>query len=112
MQQFWPVAPEALATAASVEYGIPNIDINALDLSVAPLSLVDENMIEKHNAIPLFLRGNSLFLGVSDPTDQDVIDAIAFSSGFRVEPIIVASDQLELAIERAMQSTNPVFDEF
>jgi type IV pilus assembly protein PilB len=106
------VEPEALATAASVEYGIPNIDINSIDLSLAPLSLVDESLIEKHKAIPLFLRGNSLFLGVSDPTDQEVIDAISFSSGFRVEPIIVASNQLEAAIERAMQASDPVFDDF
>ena len=106
------VEPEALATAASVEYGIPNIDIRAVDISMAPLSLVDESLIEKHNALPLYLRGNSLFLGVSDPTDQEVIDAISFSSGFRVEPIIVASNHLEHAISRALQSTNPVFDEF
>ena len=106
------VEPEALATAASVEYGIPNIDIRAVDLSLAPLSLVDETLIEKHKAIPLYLRGNCLFLGVSDPTDQEVIDAISFSSGFRVEPIIVASSQLEHAIERALQSTASVFDEF
>jgi len=106
------VVPEALATAASVEYGIPQIDIRTLDLSIAPITLVDENLLEKHNAMPLYLRGNSLFLGVSDPTDQEVIDAISFSSGFRVEPIIVASNQLEKAIERALQSANPIFDEF
>lgn len=106
------VEPGALASAASVEYGIPVFDIRAIDPRVAPLSLVDENLIEKHNAIPLYLRGNSLFLGVSDPTDQEVIDAISFSSGFRVEPIIVASNQLEQAIERALQSAHPTFDEF
>jgi len=106
------VEPEALATAASVEYGVPTIDIGAVDLSIAPLSLVDESLIEKHNAIPLYLRGNSLFLGVADPTDQEVIDAISFSSGFRVEPIIVVTSQLQKAIERVLSSANPVFDDF
>ncbi len=102
----------ALATAASAEYGIPTIDIRAVDLALAPVSLVDENLIEKHNAIPLYLRGNSLFLGISDPTDQEVIDAISFSSGFRVEPVIVVVDQLTNAIERILNSANPVFDDF
>ena len=82
--------PEVLINIASVEYGVPIVDIRALDLSIAPISLVDENLIEKHRALPLYLRGNSLFLAVSDPTDQDVLDAISFSSGFRVEPILVA----------------------
>jgi type IV pilus assembly protein PilB len=106
------VDPDALTIAASVEYGVPIIDIRAVDLSIAPISLVDERLIEKHRAFPLYLRGNSLFLAVSDPTDQEVIDAISFSSGFRVEPILVAPNHLEAAIEKALQSAEPVFDDF
>jgi type IV pilus assembly protein PilB len=104
--------PEALINAASVEYGVPILDIRGMDLSMAPTSLVDETLIEKHRALPLYLRGNSLFLAVSDPTDQEVIDAISFSSGFRVEPILVAPNHLEAAIDRAQNAANPVFDEF
>ena len=103
--------PHALAAAAAEEYGIPLIDISAFDLSQAPLSLVSEALIEKHHAMPLHLRGNQLFIGLRDPTDHEVIDEIAFSSGFHVEPILVAANQLEPAIERAMESTNPVFDD-
>lgn len=103
---------EALVNAASVEYGVPIVDIRSLDLSMAPVSLVDENLIQKHNAFPLFLRGNSLFLAVSDPTDKEAVDAISFSSGFRVEPILVAPRHLETAIERALQAADSVFDDF
>ena len=104
--------PEVLINAASIEYGVPIIDIRAVDLSAAPVSLIDERLIEKHRAFPLYLRGNSLFLAVSDPTDQEVIDAISFSSGFRVEPILVAPNLLDEAIEKAHESANPVFDDF
>ncbi len=106
------IDPQVLINAASVEYGVPIIDINAVDLSIAPVSLIDERLIEKHRAFPLYLRGNTLFLAVSDPTDQEVIDAISFSSGFRVEPILVAPNQLETTIEKASESANPVFDDF
>ena len=106
------VDPKSLAAAAAVEYGTPLLDIAAVDLSHAPLSLVSETLIEKHMALPLYLRGNSLFLAVSDPTDQEVLDAISFSSGFRVETITVASDQLKIAIERALQASDAVFDDF
>ena len=104
--------PAALAAAAADEFGIPLIDIRAFDLSQAPLSLVSEALIEKHEALPLHLRGNQLFIGLKDPTDHEVIDEITFSSGFHVEPILVAANQLASAIERAMESTNPAFDEF
>ena len=102
----------ALASAAAEEYGIPLIDITAFDLGQAPISLVSEALIEKHKALPLHLRGNQLFIGMMDPTDHEVIDEIAFSSGFHVEPILVAADQLQPAIERAMDATSPAFDEF
>jgi type IV pilus assembly protein PilB len=101
-----------LAAAAAEEYGIPLIDIRAFDLQQAPIGLVSETLIDKHQALPLHLRGNQLFIGLKDPTDHEVIDEIAFSSGFHVEPILVSADQLEAAIERAMDATSPVFDDF
>ena len=104
-------SPVRLASAASEEYGIPLIDIRAFDLSQAPLSLVSEALIDKHQALPLHLRGNQLFIALRDPTDHQVLDEIAFSSGFHVEPILVAADQVTAAIERAMEATNPVFDD-
>ncbi len=104
--------PDVLASAASVEYGVPLIDSRAVDLSVAPTSLVDEQLIHKHRALPLYLRGSSLFIALADPTDHTVIDEIAFSSGFHVEPILVASNQLETAIDRALAASEEEFDDF
>jgi type IV pilus assembly protein PilB len=106
------IQPEQLAAAASIEYGVPLVDVKAMDLSLAPISLVDERLITKHKALPLYLRGNSLFIGLPDPTDHEVIDEISFSSGFHVEPILVAADRLEDAINRALESAEPEFDDF
>jgi type IV pilus assembly protein PilB len=104
--------PGLLAMAAAEEYGVPLVDIRAFDLSLAPIGLVSEALIEKHQALPLHLRGNQLFIAVRDPTDHEVIDEIAFSSGFHIEPVLVSADQLGPAIERAMEATSPAFDEF
>jgi type IV pilus assembly protein PilB len=104
--------PNRVAMAAAEEYGVPLIDIQAFDLSQAPIGLVSETLIEKHQALPLHLRGNQLFIAVKDPTDHLVIDEIAFSSGFHIEPVLVSSAQLASAIERAMEATSPVFDDF
>jgi type IV pilus assembly protein PilB len=104
-------SPQKLAAAASEEYGIPLIDIRSFDLGQAPLSLVSEALIEKHQALPLHLRGNQLFIALGDPTDHQILDEIAFSSGFHVEPILVAADQIARAIERAQEAANTVFDD-
>jgi type IV pilus assembly protein PilB len=106
------VDQDLLATTASLEYGVPLIDVRAFDLSIAPISLVNENLILKHRALPLHLRGNSLFIGLADPTDNSLIDEIAFSSGFHVEPILVAADRLQTAIDKALDAASPEFDDF
>jgi len=103
---------DQLAMAAAEEYGVPLIDIRAIDLTQAPISLVSETLIEKHEALPLHLRGNQLFIALKDPTDHEVIDDIAFSSGFHVEPVLVSATQLRPAIDRAMEATSPAFDDF
>jgi type IV pilus assembly protein PilB len=103
--------PGLLAMAAAEEYGIPLIDIRAFDLSQAPMSLVSEALIDKHQALPLYLRGNQLFIALKDPTNHDVIDEIAFSSGFHVEPVLISGEEIGPAIERAMEATTPAFDD-
>ena len=90
-----------VAMALATEFGLPLIDVNALDLSQVPIKLVREDLITKHKALPLFKRGMRLFVGISDPTNLRALDEIKFQSNHIVEPIIVDDSQLERAIELA-----------
>jgi len=90
------------ATAASIEFGIPVFDVRALELAAAPIKLVDEKLIRAHRAMPLYKRGNRLFVGISDPTNLPALDEIKFHTNLLVEPILVPDDHLERAIEQAL----------
>ncbi len=92
-----------VAAAASAEFGIPLLDARALDIRTAPIKLVDEKLIETHKALPLFKRGNRLFVGIADPTNLRALDEIKFSTNLSIEPIIVPEDQLVRTIELALQ---------
>ena len=94
----------AVASAASEEFGVPAMDLDALDLNQAPLKEVEAPLIEKHHALPLFKRGRKLFVGVSDPTNLQALDEIKFKTGLTVDAVIVEEDKLAKAIERALQS--------
>ncbi len=91
-----------VATAASAEFGIPLLDIRALDLRVAPIKLVEEKLIQQHKALPLFKRGSRLFVGITDPTNLRALDEIKFQANLPVEPVIIPEDQLDKAIETAL----------
>ncbi len=98
-----------VAQAASLEFGVPIFDIEALDLEHAPISLVDEKLITQHHALPLYKRGSRLFVGVSDPTNLRGLDEIKFQTNLGVEPIIIQEDHLSSAIDQALESADSGF---
>ncbi len=100
------VDSRTVAMASSAEFGVPLFDIDALDLAQAPTKVVSEELITKHRALPLFKRGNRLYVGVSDPTNLRALDEIKFQSNLTVEPILVDEQQLQRVIEQALQQSS------
>ncbi len=98
------IAPLALAMAASQEFGVPIFDLNALDLDDAVTKLVEEKLVRAHHALPLFKRGNRLFVAVSDPTNLVALDEIRFHVSAHTEAVLVEEDKLTRLIEKAMDA--------
>jgi len=96
----------AIAASACQEFGVPLFDLTAMDLEAAPVSLVDEKLIRQHHTLPLFKRGNRLFVAVSDPTNLQALDEIKFHTGISTETILVEEDKLTKAIDKALDSAD------
>jgi type IV pilus assembly protein PilB len=93
-----------VAEFASETFGIPLIDLNAIDLERIPIGSVSERFLQTHRALPLFQRGNRLFVGVSDPTNRPALDELKFQTGLQVEPILVEDSKLGGIIQRLVQA--------
>jgi type IV pilus assembly protein PilB len=78
-----------LAAANSIEFGVPLFDPSALDPSQSAVRAISEELIRKHSALPLFKRGNKLFIGLADPTNTAALDEIKFQTNAAVEAILV-----------------------
>ncbi|MFN2308142.1 MAG: type IV-A pilus assembly ATPase PilB [Gammaproteobacteria bacterium] len=92
-----------IANAACQEFGVPVFDLAVMDLEAAPIKLVNEKLIRQHRALPLFKRGNRLFVAVSDPTNLAALDEIKFHTGVTTEPILVEDDKLAKIIDQALE---------
>ena len=92
----------SVAAASSHEFGIPLFDLRGIDLKQMPVKLVDEKIIQQHKTLPLFKRGNRLFVGVADPTNLRALDEIKFVTNLTVESVIVPEDVLEKTIDQAL----------
>ena len=100
------VGARQIAVAASSEFGVPLLDLDALDLDMEAIKSVDQRLLARHQVLPLVLRGKRLFLGVADPTDLAAIDEIKFQSGLRVDPIIVEQDKLAAQVGKALEAVD------
>lgn len=89
-----------IAIAASAEFGAPLIDLSAFDLGMCPKELVDPKLLRKHRVLPLYKRGNCLYLAVSDPTNIAAIDEVKFHTGLSADVIIVDETKLSVAIDQ------------
>ena len=94
------VNADAIANAASEEFGTPLFDLDSLNTDSIPKDTVDRKLIHKHHALPLYKRGNRLFVAMADPTNLHALDEIKFQSGCSSEVILVHGDKLTKAIEK------------
>ncbi|MEE3507330.1 type IV-A pilus assembly ATPase PilB [Pseudomonas sp. 10C3] len=93
-----------LAEIASEQFGVPFLDLSSLDKDSLPKGLVSEKLIRQHNVLPLWRRGNKLFIGISDPTNHQAITDIQFNTGLTTEAILVEDNKLTDAIDKFFDS--------
>lgn len=93
-----------IAEVAADQFGVSLLDLTTLDKESQPKGLVSEKLVRQHHALPLWRRGNKLFVGISDPTNHQAITDIQFSTGLTTEAILVEDDKLTDAIEKFFEN--------
>ncbi len=96
----------AVAVAASHEFGVPLLDLDAIEIDLDCLRAVDQKLLNKHRVLPLLKRGQRLFLGITDPTNLQAIDDVKFQTSLRVDPVIVEQAKLEDRIVKALEAVD------
>ncbi len=95
-----------IAVAASSEFGVPLLDLDAIAPDLDTLKLVSDKLLARHRMLPLYRRGKKLFLGVADPTHLHAVDEIKFQTGLGVEVIVVEDDKLQRAMAQALEQVD------
>ncbi len=98
-----------IALQASTDFGLPLLDLQAIDVELVPLEAVSSSLIQKHRVLPLFQRGNRLFIAQSDPSLVQALDEIKFNTGMSVEPVLVEEDKLSIAVDKFLSANDSGF---
>ncbi|MEN5207741.1 type IV-A pilus assembly ATPase PilB [Stenotrophomonas terrae] len=102
------VSAAHMAAANAMEFGMPLLDVSVFDASQNAMKLVSEELLRRHQVLPLFKRGGKLFVGTSNPTQQ--LDEIKFQTNLVVEPILVDEEQIRRTLDLWLASNDSLGD--
>ncbi|GAB4553453.1 MAG: type IV-A pilus assembly ATPase PilB [Rhizobacter sp.] len=82
------------------------LDLNAVDPQHLPRNVIDVKLAAQYQVVVLGKRGNRLFIGGADPTDQEAAERIKFATQLSPEWVIVEHDKLSKILEGASTSAS------
>jgi type IV pilus assembly protein PilB len=95
---------------AAQTFGYPVLDLNAIDLEQLPTSLIDQKLVANHRVIALGKRGNRVFVAMSDPSNEAVLQQLKFATGMTMEPIVVEDDKLAVMVRKLGETASKAID--
>ena len=95
------ISPAELAHTMSSALALPLLDLSAVDVARLPKGVIDGKLAAQYQILVLGRRGNRLFIGGADPTDQEAVERIKFATQLSPEWVIVEYDKLAKLLESA-----------
>jgi len=105
------ISAHRAAVAASEEFGLPLLDLDALPDDFFTSDLISDDLVGKHRALPLTKRDGRVYVAMSDPTNIQALDEIKFHTGCTTEAIIVEDDKLNRRLEHYLDRANDAMGE-
>ena len=93
------VSPTDLAHTLASALALPLMDLNAVDAQRLPRNLIEAKLAAQYQIVVLGKRGNRLFIGGADPTDQEAVERIKFATQLTPEWVIVEHDKLSKLLD-------------
>ena len=104
------VSASDLAHTLSNALAVPLLDLKSVDAERLPRNVIDGKLATQYQVVVLGRRGNRLFIGGADPTDQEAIERIKFATQLSPEWVLVEYDKLGALLEAQGASVNEALD--
>jgi type IV pilus assembly protein PilB len=104
------VSPADLAHTLSTSLALPLLDLGAVDTQRLPRGVIDGKLAYQYRVVVLGRRGNRLFIGGADPTDQEAVERIKFATQLTPEWVIVEHDKLSKMLDEQGASVSEALE--
>jgi type IV pilus assembly protein PilB len=102
------VSDDMITAVLSRQYGIPSVNLDLFNIDPAVLSLIPQEVAQKHSVLPLSRVGATLTLAMVDPTNVFAMDDVKFMTGLNVEPVLVPESSVQQAISKYYGSSREI----
>jgi type IV pilus assembly protein PilB len=99
-----------LAHALSNTLALPLLDLNAVDVQRLPRNIIDTKLATEYQVLVLGKRGNRIFIGGADPTNQEAAERIKFATQLSPEWVIVEHDKLAKVLDNQGASASEALE--
>ncbi len=99
-----------IAAALSSQLGMPCIDLKAANIEPAAIKIISEKLAQKHQIVPIQVRGRDLHVAMADPFSHDALEDVQFATGYRIQPYISTHSDIVWAIEQYYHSDSTSVD--
>ena len=104
------VSPGDLAHTLSAALALPLLDLAAVDAQRLPRNVIESKLAAQYQVVVLGKRGNRIFIGGADPTDQEAVERIKFATQLAPEWVIVEHDKLAKMLEGSAASASETIE--
>ena len=105
------ITPKSLGELVARVFSYPLLDLRHYPRSNILTDVLSEEQMVQNRCIPIFRRGRKVYLAVSDPTQIQSFQKVAFASGASVDLVVVPDDQLSSLLEWLGQRSTSILKE-
>ncbi len=102
---------KSLAEILAKTFSYPLLDLTYYPRSNIVPDVMTEEQMKLNSCVPIFRRGNTVYLAVSDPTRIQEIQKISFSAGVSIDLVIVRYDQMSSLVDWFSQRSISIIKE-
>ncbi|MFC2433152.1 MAG: type IV-A pilus assembly ATPase PilB [Neisseria subflava] len=105
------ISPKALGELVARVFSYPLLDLRYYPRNNVVSDILTEEQMVQNRCIPILKRGRKVYFAVSDPTQIQNFQKIAFASGLSVDLVVVPDDQLSSLLEWLGQRSTTILKE-
>ncbi len=102
------VTEEQIARTIAAQHSVPFVDLRRYDVNPDTVRILTELQARRFHAIVLESRGDTYFVGVTDPTDLRAQDSLSGQLKRPIEVAVITAEQFNQTVDRIYRKTDQI----